>query len=139
MSLKQLSNPELHESALNVAREERRNTKLLLEHLGEVESRRLYLDYGYETMWAYVTRYLKYESASAQRRIDAARVLRVVPEAAKLLEQGTLTVSSLALVEQISREERRDSGKALSQEQKQAWVKRFEGKSFKQAVQEIRT
>src|SRR4051812_11040140 len=105
-TLQKLSNSDLHVSVLSIALEEQRQTRLLLEHLAEIETRRLYLDYGYETMWAYVTRYLKYEGASAQRRIDAARVLRVVPEASGKLESGELSISGLALIEQLSREER---------------------------------
>ena len=56
----------------------------------EIDSRRLYLEIGYASLWAYCTGALKYSEASAQRRIEAMRALREIPVLAEKIEGTAL-------------------------------------------------
>ena len=88
-----------------VARE-REALVLVLEYLAEVEQRRLYNKYGYSTLWEFVVKELGYDSGSAQRRINAMRVSRDIPEVKQALQTARLSLSTVAMVEQFTKNEK---------------------------------
>lgn len=59
-SLSHLSNDELHTRTIDVARREKETTLSLLEHLHEVERRRLFSLRGYGSIWEYTVFALSY-------------------------------------------------------------------------------
>ena len=68
----------------------------LLAHLAELDERRLYLDLGFTSMFAYCTEALGLCRSSAYRRIAAARVCRRYPEVFARVAAGELQTSVLA-------------------------------------------
>ncbi len=68
----------------------------LLAHLAELDERRLYLELGFTSLFAYCTEALGLCKSSAYRRIAAARVCRRYPEAFERVAAGELQVSVLA-------------------------------------------
>jgi hypothetical protein len=71
----------------------------LIEHLEEIQSRRLHAELGYESLWAFCTQYLGLSEGAAQRRISAMRLTRDVPEAKAALQSGKLSLSNAAQVQ----------------------------------------
>jgi hypothetical protein len=67
----------------------------LLAHLAELDHRRLYLDLGYTSLFAYCTEALGFCKSSAGRRIAVARVCRKYPEAFGCVARGELQLSVL--------------------------------------------
>ncbi len=76
-----------------------------LLHLAEYDLRRAYLEAGFGSIWDYVTRFLHYREGAAQRRIKGARVLRRLPLLAEALRDGTLCMSTVALLDPLLTEE----------------------------------
>src|SRR5690606_2316204 len=74
----------------------------ILKHLNEIDRRKLYLERGYSSLWAYCTEELNYSEAAAQRRIEAMRALEI-PELEEKIESGKLTLSSIAKVQSLAR------------------------------------
>jgi hypothetical protein len=70
----------------------------LLAHLCEVEDRRLHLDAGYPSMFAYCTGRLRLSEDEAYRRIEVARLARRVPRVYTLIAEGRLSLSAAALL-----------------------------------------
>src|SRR5450755_1054045 len=70
----------------------------LLAHLAELDERRLYLDLGFTSMFAYCTEALGFCRSSAGRRIAVARVCRKFPEAFARVARGELQLSVLSLL-----------------------------------------
>jgi hypothetical protein len=70
----------------------------LLAHLCEVEDRRLHLDAGYSSMFAYCTGRLRLSEDEAYRRIEVARLARRVPRVYSLIAEGRLSLSAAALL-----------------------------------------
>jgi hypothetical protein len=94
-----MNNLEL-ESALEASvREERECTASVLKYLREVERRRLYLERGYSSLFAYCTGKLAYSEPEAMLRIQAMRLVRTVPEAGKKIEEGRLSLSVAAKIQ----------------------------------------
>src|SRR5450432_2496985 len=70
----------------------------LLAHLAELDERRLYLDLGFTSLFAYCTEALGFCKSSAGRRIAVARVCRKFPEAFARVARGELQLSVLSLL-----------------------------------------
>ncbi|MBC7690999.1 MAG: hypothetical protein H7222_04470 [Methylotenera sp.] len=88
--MKELNSSELISRTMTLVAEERRITLALIEHLAEISRRRVYAELGYSSLWDFATRELGLSEGAAQRRIQAMRLLRDVPEAAEALESGRL-------------------------------------------------
>ena len=99
--LRHLSDRDLLSQLKKLIRTERETTLSILDHLGEVDSRRLYLPMGYGTLFDYCTEHLKYSSSAAGRRIAAARCIRRFPEVAGLLQGREVNLSTISLVARI--------------------------------------
>ena len=70
----------------------------LLAHLAELDERRLYLDLGFTSLFAYCTEALGLCKSSAGRRIAVARVRRNYPDAFARAARGELQLSVLSLL-----------------------------------------
>lgn len=99
-----MTNKELIQNFETLVREERRVTRQVLAQIAEIESRRAYLDLGYDGMYAYLTRGLGYSEGAAYRRLQAARVLRAVPVVAEKFVAGSVNLTQLAEVAKASRQ-----------------------------------
>jgi len=70
----------------------------LLAHLGEVDSRRLYLDEACSSMFAYCVQVLHFAEAVAYKRIAAARAARRHPELLRAIRRGDLHLTAVSLL-----------------------------------------
>lgn len=80
----------------NLVLREREATTAVLHHLREIESRRLFSDLGYSSMFNFVVHHLGYSESGAYRRIQAARLLIEIPSLEEKVEQGSLYLTNLA-------------------------------------------
>ena len=98
-----MNSTQLHETLIRLSSEERRITLEVIRHLREVDSRKLYAARGHSSLFEYVTRELGYSEGSAQRRIQAMRAVRELPELAPKLESGELKVTQVAQIQTVLR------------------------------------
>ncbi|QLY26886.1 HNH endonuclease [Bdellovibrio sp. KM01] len=110
MNLTGICNLELIGRLEKLAQSERKLTHLILCHINEMESRRLYAELGFDSMFRYLTTHLKYSEDAAYRRLSAARLLKKSPEIAERLEDGRLTLTQLTQVQSALRQEIKKSG-----------------------------
>ena len=96
--LNAISDAELLGGLVRVVGAGRRTLAELLAHLCEVEDRRLHLDAGYPSMFAYCTAKLMLSEDEASRRIDVARLARRAPIVFRLIAEGKLSLSAAALL-----------------------------------------
>lgn len=73
----------------------------ILQHLIEIESRRLDLDLGYSSLFNYCVECLEYSASAAGRRIQAARCIRRYPVVLEMLEKLELSLSAISQIEGI--------------------------------------
>ncbi|HEY5376442.1 MAG TPA: HNH endonuclease signature motif containing protein [Polyangiaceae bacterium] len=71
------------------------NTADVLAHLAELDERKLYLDLGYASLFAYCIELLGLCESAAGRRTTAARVCRRFPDAFARVARGELHLSAL--------------------------------------------
>lgn len=87
----------LRELGTIVARD-RATTALLLAHIAEVDTRRLYVAAGYSSMHAYCVGELHLSDDAAYRRITAARAARRHPVLFEAVEDGRLHLAAVSLL-----------------------------------------
>ena len=86
---------------------------VVIDHLRELDRRRLYLSWGFSSLFDYATRELGYSEAAAWRRIKAMRLCGEVEGARERMRNGSLTLNSAALLQNaFDRQERKRSGGA---------------------------
>src|SRR5580693_8569329 len=83
---------------------ERRTTADIIDCLKEIDRRRIYLQLGHTSLFSYLTKGLGYTPSSAQRRIDAARLLQTLPEIKNDLESGSLNLMQISMLSQAIRQ-----------------------------------
>lgn len=104
---------ELNSIIKNLASEERKLTKEILLHIAEVDKRRLYLRMAYSSLFDYLRKEIGYSEGSAQRRIDAARLINKLPEVSNKIELGHIHLSQISKVQKICRQLKKETGKAV--------------------------
>ena len=91
-----------HEQALQI---------LVLDHLREIEARRLHLTRGYGSLFDYVVHELDYTAAAAWRRIKAMRLCSATNGARELLQDGKLNLSNAAQLQNLFERSDRSRGR----------------------------
>ncbi|MCB9025951.1 MAG: HNH endonuclease [Bdellovibrionaceae bacterium] len=104
LNLKHLKDHELLTQTLNLVQKERHMLTQVLHHLKEVERRRLFSDLGYQSLFEYAVKELKYSEGQAGRRIQAMRLLKELPEIEKKIESGALSLTNISQAQAYFRE-----------------------------------
>lgn len=117
-------------SALQITvRRERHAIVRTCHFINELERRRCFEELGVRNAFTYLTKKEGYSEGSANSRIQAARYLRVIPEAAEKMTKGELSMEAIATVQRTVREAEKQTGKKVSVETKAILLKKAEGKS----------
>ena len=84
-----------------LAREEREARADFIVCLAAFDQRRLYLQAGYPSLFAWLTDHLHLAKASAYRRVTAARLYVRMPAVASYLREGRLSLTKLCLLKDV--------------------------------------
>jgi hypothetical protein len=126
-----MTDKELHSKLLQLVREERRLLADILTHLKEVERRKLYCDYRRTSLFDYAVKELGYSEDQAQRRIEAMRLLKDLPEIAPAIRDGRLTITNIAQANQFFRHTQ------PTRDEKVAFMNSIENKTKREVEREI--
>jgi hypothetical protein len=96
--LKRLSNHELLERLCSLVARSNELEAEIIEHLAEIDERRLYLERAHPSLFAFCTSELGFSEAVAQNRILVARASRRFPRMLELLRAGQVHASGLRLL-----------------------------------------
>lgn len=97
-SLKGLSDETLIARVKECVSCERKATARLLAVLAELDCRRLYLGLGFSSLFSYCTDELHLSARAAYSRIEVARLSRRFPIVLRLIEDGSLSLTAVALL-----------------------------------------
>jgi hypothetical protein len=86
---------------IDLAREERKVRAAFIVHLARLDERRLYLQEGHPTLFAWLTERLRFSNASAYRRVTAARLQSRMPAVASYLQEGRLSLTKLCRLREV--------------------------------------
>ena len=102
--LKQISDRALLENIQALVKTERLTLEQILEHLEEIQRRRLYADLGYSSLFKYLVKELKYSEGAAARRISALHLIRKVPSAKRMIAAGELNLTVASQAQQFTKQ-----------------------------------
>ncbi len=115
-----MQNEQLLAALTRLVQQENELTSDLLAHLAELDERRLYLELGFPSLFAYCTESLGLSESSAGRRITAARVGRRFPDVFSTVARGELNLSILcALNPHLNQENSAELFKTCSNKKRQ--------------------
>lgn len=136
-SLSKLNNFELEASLKDLVAKERKLLHVILEHIKEVDTRKLYLERAYSSLYEYLVKELNYSGSAAMRRIEAARLMKDVPLIKERIQDGSLNLSQIGeLSKAIKEKERSVSGK-VSALQKAELVAVISGKTTQETQRNL--
>ncbi len=115
---------------------ERSSTNEIIQLINLIEDRKIHLRRGYSSLFDWLTRGKGYSEGAAQRRIQAARLLRSAPQIIEKLEKGDLNLSNLAKAQGVIRAHEK-KGNKMSREQKAEVIEQVEKKSGIKAEQTL--
>ncbi len=86
----------IHQNLINLTILERKTTTQILDHLAEVNRRKLFLKYGCDSLLKYCVKQLKYSEGAAYRRIKALRLTTEMPGLKENIQLGNLNLTQLS-------------------------------------------
>jgi 5-methylcytosine-specific restriction endonuclease McrA len=116
--------------------EERRINVEILEILWEIERRKAFSDLGYEGLFTFCMRELKFSESQTFQRIQSMRALKQVPELKEKIESGAMSMTTVSQVQVYLRQEQLEGAK-YSKNDKVELFKQFENKTSKQVKLKI--
>ena len=110
-----LSDDRLLERTKELSRIEHHLEVVVIDHLREIQKRRLYLRRGFSSLFDYAVRELGYSDAAAWRRIKAMRLCADVDGVRERLQDGSMTLNAAAQLQHaFDRQERKKERAARS-------------------------
>jgi hypothetical protein len=134
--LKSMSDRDVLSRTEALAERERQALSELLVFLEEVDRRKLYCERKCGSIFQYCVKVLKYSEASAQRRIDAMKLNRELPEIKSKIESGELNLSVVSQAQKFFRNEAKISNQ-IGMESKKEILGRLSGKSRRESEREL--
>jgi hypothetical protein len=136
-AVSKLSNIELEATLKTLALNERKLLHAILEHIKEVDTRRLYLERAYPSMYEYLVSELNYSGSAAMRRLEAARLLKVIPSMSEKIQDGSLNLSQIGELSKAIKEKEKSDGMQVSPLQKNELVKMISGKTTQETQRDL--
>lgn len=137
--LKQKNNELLVSDLKSLITQERRTLIEIIDHLREVERRKLYLQKGYSSLFSWMTEFLGYSEGAAQRRIQAMRLVQDLPELEDKISSGKLSLCVASQLQTFLRRDdkkrREEKSEKLSKVERLDLVSRLEGTSARKCEQ----
>jgi hypothetical protein len=117
-----MTNQEINSELAKEIKCERQITNKILKLIILAEDRKIALERGYKNTFTWLVKEHKYSPSAANRRIQAARLLRAVPSVETKIEDGSVNLSTLAQAQSMIRNQEILSKQKVTQEQKEEAV-----------------
>jgi len=127
-----MTNEELETRLAVLVQEERRITREVLTLIREADKRCLYRERGFPNIYEWLVKSYGYSQSAAHRRIQAARLVEMIPAAGEKLAAGELNLSTVAQVQSAIQREEKRTGERIAREEKESLLSQIEGKTFEQ-------
>ena len=104
---KHLNDTQLIAKTDALVKDERKVLLDVLHHLKEIDSRRLYADLKYSSIYQMLTQRYGYSEKEAYSRLSALRLMKELPQVEAKIEKGELNLTHITLMQTLFRQEQR--------------------------------
>jgi len=132
MNPKDLKDQELLSKTKSLVQKERELLTEVLQHMREIDRRKLYSDLGYRSLFDYAVKELGYSEGQAARRIQALRLMNEIPQVKAKIESGALSLTNISHAQSLFRESKK-AANPMNSEQKLEVLAKLENKSTREA------
>src|SRR5260221_140198 len=129
MNLKHLNDIELLNCTDRAVDGERAAITIVLHHFKEIERRRLYSAHKYSSLFQMAMDRYGYTEDQANYRISAMRLLKELPELEEKIASGALSLTHLNMARTHFRNEKKQTSKEPSREEKLEVLRQMENTS----------
>jgi len=112
-TLRNISDTELLSKTKKLVIKERELIGEIIAHLAEIETRKLYCELKYHSLYDYCTEELGYTSDQAYRRISAMRLSKQLPQIKAKLEDGSISLSSANMLSTLIKDSKMDKSEQV--------------------------
>ena len=137
LHLKNLSDSDLELSLQNNVSSERKILHVILEHIREVDARKLHLKRGFPSLKRYLIENFGYSGSAADRRIEAAQLMKDVPDIAEKVRDGVLNLSQIGEIHSAIKQKERLGKCKISAEEKSELVEGVTGLTVHEVQQQL--
>jgi hypothetical protein len=127
-----MSNQELLNSTKGAVRREKELTSIVLDHLAEVERRKVYCQLGISSLFRYCVEVLGYSEAESSYRVNATRLVAVSSCAKNSIADGSLSLTAASKINRHLKEEQKKLHRPLPPVQVENIVRQARGHSTRQ-------
>src|SRR3990167_2890816 len=124
MNLTKITDQNLLLKTKELVKEERKLLLEILHHLREIDRRKVFADLKYDSLFKYCVWGLGYSEGQAQRRINAMRMIKDLPEIENKVVEGKVNLGQLSLLQSFFKE------KEIVREEKLQLIEQVEKKSL---------
>ena len=135
LNLQMMNDDDLETSLRHNVSQERKILHVVLEHIREVDARKLHLKRGYPSLKRYLIEQHGYSGSAADRRIDAAELMKDVPDTAEKVRDGILNLSQIGEVHAAIKRKERISRCKITPQEKNQLLEDVVGLSVREAQQ----
>ena len=100
---------EIHQSAIRAARSYKKSQHELLVAIQNVDSKKVYLKYGFKNLYEYCLKCLLLSESTTYALIRVARKSVEIPEISKAIKEGTLSLSHAKTIVGVIKEENKST------------------------------
>ncbi len=111
---------------------ERGITREVVEMIAHCARHSLYAELGYSSLMSWLMKRHGYSKTCAYTRIEAAKLVKSVPESMDKLEEGSVNLSTLATLQKAIRNEEKRTSKSIPQARREALLEMIDSKTEEQ-------
>ena len=130
--IQKLSNSELTQKIKLLKFREQAIREESVWHIAEVDKRKLYLEMAYSSLFDYLTQEIGYSAGSAQRRVDAARLIQRIPEVSEKIKSGELSLVQISKVQRVQRQVKKEKGLSVPLAEQKEILEKIRNKNLLQ-------
>ncbi len=133
MNLRKLKDDELLVSIQSEVQKERHTLIVILQHLREIEVRKLFSELGYPSLFEFAVSELKYSRGEAGRKIQAMRLLKELPQVEKKIESGAINLTHICQVQSFSFQKSKQEHQRISPMEKLCIFEKIENTTTRES------
>ena len=133
MNLRKLKDDELLVSIQSEVQKERHILIVILQHLREIEVRKLFSQRGYPRLFDFAVGELKYSRGEAGRKIQAMRLLKELPQVKEKIESGAINLTHIFQVQSFSFQKSKQEHQAVSPLEKMRIFEKIENTTTRES------
>jgi hypothetical protein len=111
-------NQNTHQTLLKLVKTERKIQTEVLDHLQIINEKKIFLNFGHDSLLRYCVKELGYSESAAYRRIKAVRATSELPELKKEIHAGNLNLSQISQAQGLFENYKKETKTKIAKDKK---------------------